>query len=88
MHAILVHDGVAESGHYYAFVYDRKSQYWYRFNDHSVSVEDEKVVMKEAFGGSGYACAYGLIYINQDIASEIEQTELSEYSLPFRRMIS
>jgi len=25
LHAIIVHDGTAESGHYYAFVYDRAS---------------------------------------------------------------
>ena len=24
LHAILIHDGTAESGHYYSYIYDRK----------------------------------------------------------------
>ena len=64
LHAILVHDGTAESGHYYAFVYDRKNDYWLRFNDHKVSIEEESQVMKESKGGFGKSCAYGLVYIN------------------------
>jgi ubiquitin carboxyl-terminal hydrolase 25/28 len=46
-----VHDGGAESGHYYSFIYDRERNLWWRFNDHRVSVEKEEIVMKEAFGG-------------------------------------
>jgi len=34
LHAILVHDGLAESGHYYSFIFDRKTNVWWRFNDH------------------------------------------------------
>jgi len=36
LHAILMHDGFADSGHYYAFIYDRASKIWYRFNDHTI----------------------------------------------------
>jgi len=76
LHGILVHDGGAESGHYYAFVYDRHRNLWLRFNDHKVTVEDETIVFKEARGGSGNSCAYGLIYVNQRIADEIAQSSL------------
>jgi ubiquitin carboxyl-terminal hydrolase 25/28 len=41
LHAIVIHDGTADSGHYYSFIFDRKVNKWYRFNDHNVSVEDE-----------------------------------------------
>ena len=49
----MVHDGInAESGHYYSFVYDRVTQIWYRFNDHTVTTEIEDKVFEEAFGGT------------------------------------
>ena len=33
LHSILVHDGDAESGHYYAFIFDRAGNKWWRMND-------------------------------------------------------
>ena len=36
LHAIVIHDGFAQSGHYYCFIYDRASKNWWRFNDHTV----------------------------------------------------
>ena len=32
LHGILVHDGVAESGHYYSFILDPTTRQWYRYN--------------------------------------------------------
>jgi len=34
-----VHEGNAESGHYYAFIFDRASEKWFRFNDFRVTEE-------------------------------------------------
>ena len=51
LHSILIHEGYAETGHYYAFIYDRAEKIWYRFNDHTVTKEQEGVVFSEAFGG-------------------------------------
>ena len=39
LHAILIHEGFAESGHYYAFILDRANNQWWRFNDHSITKE-------------------------------------------------
>jgi ubiquitin carboxyl-terminal hydrolase 25 len=36
LHAIMNHEGIADSGHYYSFIYDRKAKIWYKFNDHKV----------------------------------------------------
>ena len=74
LHAIMIHDGLADSGHYYSFIYDRKQSVWWRFNDHTVSMEAEETVMLEAFGGqrNSYKSAYALIYINQFITNQIE----------------
>jgi ubiquitin carboxyl-terminal hydrolase 25 len=65
LHAILIHQGSGEHGHYYAFIFDRKAQKWYRFNDFKVSEETEARVMDESFGdAASKTSAYGLIYIN------------------------
>ena len=45
LHAILIHDGTAESGHYYSFIFDRKMDRWWRFSDVNVSPEVEEIVM-------------------------------------------
>ena len=68
LQGILIHDGEANSGHYYSFVYDRKQDVWWRFNDHTVELEDEKTVMSEAIGSEGSKkTAYCLIYGNDYI---------------------
>ena len=47
----MIHDGHAEQGHYYSYIYDRKMLNWWKFNDHNVSLETEETVLEEAFGG-------------------------------------
>jgi ubiquitin carboxyl-terminal hydrolase 25/28 len=64
LHAILIHDGKADSGHYYAFIYDRHSKSWLKFSDFTVSRVEEQEVFDISFGGKGEACAYGVIYVN------------------------
>ena len=81
MHAILIHDGTAESGHYYSFIYDRKQDAWWRFNDVTVSMEVEDVVMKESFGGqtAQTKTAYSLIYINEYCKNQIETKQAAPF---------
>jgi ubiquitin carboxyl-terminal hydrolase 25/28 len=83
LHAILVHDGNAESGHYYSFIFDRKLEVWWRFNDHRVTMETEDVVMQESIGGlkDSYKAAYMLIYINDFIVTKCK-TINPENSVP------
>ena len=50
LHAIMIHDGLAENGHYYTYVFDRKLKLWWCMNDHQVYSVDEEVVMQEALG--------------------------------------
>lgn len=49
IHSIVIHDGGAESGHYYTFV--KKDNYWWRFNDFNVTMVDYATVVQESFGG-------------------------------------
>lgn len=64
LHAVMIHDGVAESGHYYTYIYDRCLRVWWKLDDHRVSQAVEEDVMKEAHGGSGYKSACNLFYIS------------------------
>jgi len=62
-----MHEGSAESGHYYSFIYDRKQDVWWRFSDVNVTFEIEDVVFREACGGQvgSTKTAYSVIYINE-----------------------
>jgi ubiquitin carboxyl-terminal hydrolase 25/28 len=51
LHAILMHDGLADGGHYYSFIFDRKLNTWWRLSDHDVRMEAEEDVFREAVGG-------------------------------------
>ena len=83
LHAILIHDGTAESGHYYSFIYDRKQDVWWRFSDVNVSIEIEDVVFKEAFGGqiASTKTAYSLIYINEYCKNQMEQKNVAPFMM-------
>ena len=73
--SILIHDGVAGSGHYYSFIRDVETDTWKRYNDIQVSDEKEDVVMKEAFGGYNNVNAYCLVYSNQKACDEDIKTK-------------
>ncbi|CDW85517.1 UNKNOWN [Stylonychia lemnae] len=77
LHGILVHQGYADSGHYFSYVYDRKTKIWWKFNDHIVHQESEETVLQDAYGGQNQTnTAYSLIYINSKVASYLEKTSI------------
>lgn len=65
LQSIIIHEGFAESGHYYSFIKDFGSMQWYRYNDMTVKAVDEKEVFEVAYGGKSNANAYYLIYVRQ-----------------------
>jgi len=71
LHAICIHDGNANSGHYYAFIKDRFNNKWRRFNDIRVADVSEDDVFREANGGHGWQTAYWVVYIKESIAQSI-----------------
>ena len=48
--SIIVHNGNCETGHYYAFILDDKSNEWYEFNDTKVQKFNMENLDVEAFG--------------------------------------
>lgn len=60
--SVLVHQGGAYGGHYYAFIKSFEDGKWYKYNDADVK-ECSEEDMKTAFGGDfSTACAYMLMY--------------------------
>lgn len=90
LHAILIHEGTTDNGHYFTFIKDKKTKKWYRFNDYKVTEETEETVMQESFGDPSLKhkrCAYGLIYVNKDILQSQQGLNLSEYNLALQEFI-
>jgi hypothetical protein len=61
-----VHDGHAESGHYYTFIYDHITNKWWRYNDFHVVEEEEEKVFLESLGEFQNSSAYCLVYANKN----------------------
>jgi hypothetical protein len=82
LHSICVHDGNANSGHYYTFIYDRFQKKWRKFNDIRVSEYSEEDVFKEAEGGNSWMTAYWLVYVQESISKELDTTNINQYKVP------
>lgn len=65
LHAVLVHEGQAASGHYWAYVYDMVHQKWLKFNDITTSEASWEELEKESVGGYHNASAYCLMYVDK-----------------------
>ncbi|KAL7983538.1 hypothetical protein Chor_000414 [Crotalus horridus] len=64
LHAVLVHEGQANAGHYWAYIYDSYQQRWMKYNDISVTKSTWEELERDSFGGYRNASAYCLMYIN------------------------
>jgi ubiquitin C-terminal hydrolase len=51
LYAVIVHQGQINSGHYYAYIKEYKSQRWIKFNDKTVTYATTKEVFEHNFGG-------------------------------------
>ncbi|TSM28222.1 Ubiquitin carboxyl-terminal hydrolase 25 [Bagarius yarrelli] len=64
LHAVLVHEGQANAGHYWAYIYDPQHNCWMKYNDISVTKSSWEELVRDSFGGYRNASAYCLMYIN------------------------
>uniref|UniRef100_A0A8D2L1M4 ubiquitinyl hydrolase 1 n=1 Tax=Varanus komodoensis TaxID=61221 RepID=A0A8D2L1M4_VARKO len=67
LHAVLVHEGQANAGHYLAYIYNQSRQCWLRYNDISVTESSWEEVEKVSFGGMKNVSAYCLMYIDKKL---------------------
>ncbi|XP_038065306.1 ubiquitin carboxyl-terminal hydrolase 25-like isoform X2 [Patiria miniata] len=84
LHAVLVHEGQASAGHYWAYVLDHQRNVWLKFNDISVTEVAWGDLERESVGGSGNTSAYCLMYVDakrRDLFEEQEDDETGHSSL-------
>ncbi|XP_064650656.1 ubiquitin carboxyl-terminal hydrolase 25-like isoform X2 [Lineus longissimus] len=78
LHAVLVHEGQAASGHYWAYVYDAFGQRWLKFNDIAVTESSWEEIVKESVGGYHNTSAYCLMYVDANRLVKIEDDSEQE----------
>lgn len=71
---MLVHEGQANAGHYWAYIYDPHQRCWMKYNDISVTKSSWEELVRDSFGGYRNASAYCLMYINDKKPFLIEGT--------------
>jgi len=64
LHAVMVHEGDVNQGHYWAYVYHPTRKLWLKFNDNTVDETDWVSMKKESAGGRMSTSAYSMIYID------------------------
>jgi len=63
------------------YIFDRMNKFWWKLNDHFVSIEDEETVFVNAFGGNDASCsACNLVYISEKVAIEIDKNKTYVFS--------
>ncbi|CAK58035.1 unnamed protein product (macronuclear) [Paramecium tetraurelia] len=72
LQSILIHEGMANSGHYYTYIKDFRLNKWFKFNDIHVTEETREKVFQDAIGVKPGINAYLLVYVK----SEFVQDEL------------
>ncbi|XP_055279017.1 ubiquitin carboxyl-terminal hydrolase 28 isoform X5 [Moschus berezovskii] len=83
LHAVLVHEGQANAGHYWAYVYDQPRQVWLKYNDISVTESSWEELERDSYGGQRNVSAYCLMYINDKLphfSAEAAPNELDQMS--------
>jgi len=82
LHSICVHDGNANSGHYFAFIFDRFNKKWWRYNDIKITEIEDEEVMKQAEGGHSWLTAQWLVYVEESISSILDNNNITYYKVP------
>ncbi|XP_016897136.1 ubiquitin carboxyl-terminal hydrolase 28 isoform X4 [Cynoglossus semilaevis] len=73
LHAVLVHEGQASAGHYWAYIYDHANQRWMKYNDICITESSWEELERDSFGGMTNASAYCLMYIDDRVPQLITE---------------
>lgn len=74
LHAVLVHEGQANAGHYWAYIYHQPRKSWLKYNDISVTESSWEELERDSFGGLKNASAYCLMYISDKVSRFVAGT--------------
>uniref|UniRef100_A0A8C8RX32 ubiquitinyl hydrolase 1 n=2 Tax=Pelusios castaneus TaxID=367368 RepID=A0A8C8RX32_9SAUR len=75
LHAVLVHEGQANAGHYWAYIYNQPHKSWLKYNDISVTKSSWEELVRDSYGGLKNASAYCLMYINDKLPHFVSGAE-------------
>ncbi|XP_049712608.1 ubiquitin carboxyl-terminal hydrolase 28 isoform X2 [Elephas maximus indicus] len=78
LHAVLVHEGQANAGHYWAYIYNQPRQTWLKYNDISVTESSWEELERDSYGGLRNVSAYCLMYINDKLPHLNAETASNE----------
>lgn len=76
LHAVMVHEGDVNQGHYWAYVNHVQRGCWLKYNDNTVSQTTWEEIKKEAVGGRASTSAYSCVYV------DIERGDLMDQPTP------
>ena len=79
LHGVCIHDGTAESGHYYSYIRDHTQGVWRKYDDHRVTIVEQDQVLEEAMGGGLTKSAYYVIYISDKELQGTRSTNENSY---------
>jgi ubiquitin carboxyl-terminal hydrolase 7 len=82
LHSVVVHQGSANSGHYYAFIKPKLEDNWILFNDETVRPADKYEVYNNNFGGTS---TFYKLKQNGDILKNEKYVESNAYVLVYIR---
>ncbi|KAI7873880.1 cysteine proteinase, partial [Lichtheimia hyalospora FSU 10163] len=68
LHAVFIHQGQANYGHYWVYIYNHQKEQWWKYNDSLVTKVDENEIFQNTTGRT--ANPYFVVYIKE---SEVER---------------
>lgn len=65
LHAVIVHTGKSDSGHYWVYIWDSQQKHWYHIDDNFTRQVTWDTIVSFSFGGANQeSSAHSLVYID------------------------
>lgn len=72
LHAVFIHQGQANYGHYWIYILDHEENQWWKYNDSTVSKVNESEVYHDTSGST--ANPYFLVYVDENRINQYVET--------------
>ncbi|XP_035752306.1 ubiquitin carboxyl-terminal hydrolase 25 [Egretta garzetta] len=73
LHAVLVHEGQANAGHYWAYIYDHHQNRWMKYNDISVTKSTWEDLIQEEFNKETGQILVGMETLPSDLRDYVKE---------------
>ncbi|OAD68228.1 hypothetical protein PHYBLDRAFT_183194 [Phycomyces blakesleeanus NRRL 1555(-)] len=72
IHAVFIHQGQANYGHYWVYMYDKPTDQWWKYNDSHVTKVEEAELFRDTSGST--ANPYFLVYVREEDSDALVET--------------